>query len=83
MREVSLAKVKSSLSEFASRAAYPGEHIIITKRGRPFAAIISIEDLLLMGGLDVPAYVARQFGISTGEAGWIMAIPHFLARAPL
>ena len=66
MREVNLAKVKSSLSEFASRAAYAGEHIIITKRGRRFAAIISIEDLLLIGGLDVPAYVARQFGISTG-----------------
>jgi len=66
MREVNLAKMKSSLSELASRAAYTGEHIIITKRGRPFAAIISIEDPLLMGGLDVPAYVARQFGISTG-----------------
>ena len=48
MREVNLAKVKSSLSEFASRAAYSGEHIIITKRGRPFAAIISIEDLELL-----------------------------------
>ncbi len=66
MREVNLAKVKSSLSELASRAAYTGEHIIITKRGRRFAAIISIEDPLPMGGLDVPAYVARQFGISTG-----------------
>jgi len=48
MREVSLAKVKNSLSEFTSRAAYTGEHIIITKRGRPFAAIISIEDLELL-----------------------------------
>lgn len=51
MREVNLAKVKSFLSELAGRAAYTGEHIIITKRGRPFAAIISIKDPLLMGGL--------------------------------
>jgi hypothetical protein len=28
MRQVNLAKAKSSLSEFASRAAYAGEHII-------------------------------------------------------
>ena len=40
--------MKNSLSEFTSRAAYTGEHIIITKRGRPFAAIISIEDLELL-----------------------------------
>ena len=48
MRQVNLAKAKSSLSEFASRAAYTGEHIIITKRGKRFAAIISIEDLELL-----------------------------------
>ena len=48
MRQVNLAKAKSSLSEFAGRAAYTREHIIITKRGKPFAAIISIEDLELL-----------------------------------
>lgn len=48
MRQVNLAKAKSSLSEFANRAAYTGEHIIITKRGKRFAAIISIEDLELL-----------------------------------
>jgi len=48
MRQVNLAKAKSSLSEFASRAAYAGVHIIITKRGKRFAAIISIEDLELL-----------------------------------
>ncbi|MBA7686602.1 hypothetical protein ES703_95052 [subsurface metagenome] len=48
MRQVNLAKAKSSLSEFTNRAAYTGEHIIITKRGKPFAAIISIEDLELL-----------------------------------
>lgn len=48
MRQVNLAKAKNCLSEFVSRAAYAGEHIIITKRGKPFAAIISIEDLELL-----------------------------------
>ena len=45
MRQMNLAKAKSNLSEFAGRAAYNGEHIVITKRGKQFAAIISIEDL--------------------------------------
>jgi len=48
MRQISLAKAKSNLSEFAGRAAYNGEYIVITKRGKQFAAIISIEDLELL-----------------------------------
>ena len=45
MIEISLAKAKSSLSEYASRAAYADENIIITKRGKPFVALISLKDL--------------------------------------
>jgi len=45
MIQVSLAKAKSSFSEYASRAAYTDEHIIITKRGKPFVALISVKDL--------------------------------------
>ena len=45
MVQVNLAKAKSSFSEYASRAAYTDEHIIITKRGKPFVALISVKDL--------------------------------------
>ena len=45
MIQVNLAKAKSSFSEFASRAAYTNEHIIITKRGKPFVVLISVKDL--------------------------------------
>lgn len=48
MIQVTLAKAKSSFSEYASRAAYTNEHIIITKRGRPFVALISVNDLELL-----------------------------------
>ncbi len=48
MTQVSLAKAKSSFSEYASRAAYSSEHIIITKRGKPFVALISVKDLELL-----------------------------------
>ena len=45
MTQVNLAKAKSAFSEYASRAAYANERITITKRGKPFVALISIEDL--------------------------------------
>ena len=45
MVQVNLAKAKSNFSEYASRAAYTDEHIVITKRGKPFVALISVNDL--------------------------------------
>ena len=48
MIQINLAKAKSSFSEYASRAAYTDEHIIITKRGKPFVALISVKDLKLL-----------------------------------
>ena len=45
MVKVNMAKAKSSFSEYASRAAYTDEQIIITKRGKPFVALISVNDL--------------------------------------
>ncbi len=45
MVQVNMAKAKSSFSEYASRAAYTDEQIIITKRGKPFVALISVKDL--------------------------------------
>ena len=48
MVQVNLAKAKSAFSEYASRAAYANEHIIITKRGKPFVALISVNDLEIL-----------------------------------
>jgi prevent-host-death family protein len=45
MVHVNLAKAKSSFSEYANRAAYTDEQVIITKRGKPFVALISVDDL--------------------------------------
>ena len=48
MVQVNLAKAKSAFSEYANRAAYTNENIIITKRGKPFVALISVKDLELL-----------------------------------
>jgi prevent-host-death family protein len=48
MVQVNLAKANSAFSEYASRAAYADAHIIITKRGKPFVALISVKDLAFL-----------------------------------
>jgi prevent-host-death family protein len=50
--EVSVAKIKAHLSEYLSISHRESKRIIITKRGKPFAAIISIEDLESLEQLD-------------------------------
>jgi prevent-host-death family protein len=41
---VSIGTVKRDISDLVNRVAYGGERIILTSRGRPKAAIVSIED---------------------------------------
>ncbi|MHB1346418.1 MAG: type II toxin-antitoxin system Phd/YefM family antitoxin [Candidatus Humimicrobiaceae bacterium] len=42
---VSIAEAKSSFSEYVSRVAYAGESILITKRGKPVAGLVSYKEL--------------------------------------
>ena len=42
---VSVAEAKSHFSEYVSKVAYTGEKFVITKRGKPLVALVSIEDL--------------------------------------
>ena len=42
--KVSIGQVKRDISELVNRVAYGHEQIILTSRGRPKAALISIED---------------------------------------
>jgi len=43
--KVSIAEAKSNFSEYISRTAFSNEKIIITKRGKPIAALVSIDDI--------------------------------------
>lgn len=42
---VSAAEAKNRFSEIIGRAAYGRERIIVERKGKPLAAVISIEDL--------------------------------------
>jgi prevent-host-death family protein len=41
---VSIGRVKRDISELVNRVAYGGERIILTSRGKPKAALVSITD---------------------------------------
>lgn len=43
--QVSIGQVKRDISELVNRVAFGEERIILTSRGKPKAAIVSIEDL--------------------------------------
>jgi prevent-host-death family protein len=41
---VSIGRVKRDISDLVNRVAYGGERIVLTSRGKPKAAIVSIDD---------------------------------------
>jgi prevent-host-death family protein len=43
-RQISIGQVKRDVSELVNRVAYAGERIVLTSRGKPKAAIISMAD---------------------------------------
>ncbi|MCP3958506.1 MAG: type II toxin-antitoxin system prevent-host-death family antitoxin [bacterium] len=44
MSQVSIGQVKRDLSILVNRVAYSGERIVLTSRGKPKAALVSVED---------------------------------------
>jgi prevent-host-death family protein len=41
---ISIGQVKRDISDLVNRVAYRGERIVLTSRGKPKAALVSIED---------------------------------------
>ena len=67
MTVTSISELKRALSEFLNRAAYGRERIIVASRGKPKAAVISIEDLRRLEELE-DALAARE-ALEAYEAG--------------
>ena len=41
---IPIGQVKRDISDFVNRVAYRGERIVLTSRGKPKAALVSMED---------------------------------------
>ena len=45
---IGVSEARESFSELVNRAAYGGERVLVSRRGRPIAAIVPIEDVEFM-----------------------------------
>jgi prevent-host-death family protein len=45
VKHVSAAHAKAELASLVAKAAYQGERFIIERRGKPLAALVSVDDL--------------------------------------
>jgi prevent-host-death family protein len=55
---VSIGRVKRDISDLVNRVAYGGERIVLTSRGKPKAALVSVEDYERLEGERVGQVVA-------------------------
>jgi len=79
---VSIAEAKSNFSEYISRVAFANEKLVITKRGKPVAGLVSLEDIKRLDKLkllqipvlniwnDFPGYFLNQVTVRNGMGGW-------------
>ncbi len=49
---VSVSQARDDLAELVNRAAYKEQRVILTRRGRPIAAIVPIEDVAYLERLE-------------------------------
>jgi prevent-host-death family protein len=49
---MSIADIRNNLADALNRAAYAGERVILQRRGKPVAALVSLEDVELLERLE-------------------------------
>ena len=78
MTVISVSEMKDTLSEVLNRAAYGQERIVIASRGKPKAAVISVEDLELLEELE-DALAARE-ALEEYERGETISLEELIAE---
>ena len=72
METVGIAEVKRSVSTIVNRVAFGRERIILTSRGKPKAALVSIEDLQKLKMLESttapPSRAQRKVALAMAQA---------------
>ena len=82
-KRVSAAEAKAQLSALVAEVAYGGQHIIIERRGKPLAALVSIKELERLERDSAPQPEFRGFLELAGAWGDILSdeeIDEFIAH---
>jgi prevent-host-death family protein len=67
--QVSIGRAKRDISDLVNRVAYSGERIVLTSRGKPKAAIVSIEDYERLEETAGKAYLEQwRFWVAESDA---------------
>ena len=66
------SKVRGNFSDILNRVAYPGERIILRRRGKDLAAVVPMEDFTLLDELEdrVDLDAARKALKEKGTLPW-------------
>ena len=78
MTAISISEMKDTLSEVLNRASYGKERIIVTSRGKPKAAVISVDDLELLEELE-DAMAAHE-ALAEYERGETISLEELVAE---
>jgi prevent-host-death family protein len=70
MNTVSIAEVKNTISTLINRVAFGQERVILTSRGKPKAALVSMEDLKRLESQDstAPSRAQRKAALELAQA---------------
>jgi prevent-host-death family protein len=66
---VSISKIRDNLADALNRVAYAGERIVLERRGRGVAAIVSMEDLQVLEDLDTQADIKAAKKVRKEKGG--------------
>ena len=66
-REVTTVEARGRLAELLNRAAYGHERVVLTRRGKPVAAVVPVEDLeLIRAAEDAEDLTAARAALAQG-----------------
>jgi prevent-host-death family protein len=49
---ISIAEIRSNMADALNRVAYQGERIVLERRGKPFAALVPMDDLAVLEAIE-------------------------------
>ena len=67
--KISVTEARAQLAELVNRAAYGRERVVLTRRGKPVAAIVSAEELELLDRLLAERIDLTQAGPAAASPG--------------